>query len=68
MKRLARRSRFAAPPRRTLGSRVRRFLWRWLRAVVVLGAALGPGMPPPPPPAPAPTEQVVEDGEVRDEQ
>jgi len=40
-----------------------RFLGRVLRALFVLGAALGPGMPPPPPPPPPPIEQEDEGGE-----
>jgi hypothetical protein len=52
---------------RRLVLRLRRLLWRFVRGFLVLGAALGPGMPPPPPPAPDPTAQVQEDGEGEDD-
>jgi hypothetical protein len=39
----------------------KRVLWRFVRALMIAGAALGPAPPPPPPPAPPPTEQVAED-------
>lgn len=64
-------SRLARPARsRALGrllSWLRRLPWRMVRGLMVLASAIGPGMPPPPPPPPPPTEQVDEDGEVRDE-
>jgi hypothetical protein len=42
-------------------------LRRLLRIAILLGAALGPGMPPPPPPEPPRTEQVAEDGQTEEE-
>ncbi len=55
-----------APP--SISRRLLRFAWRCVRAfLVVLGAAIGPGMPPPPPPPPPPTEQIDEGGQVLDE-
>lgn len=41
---------------------------RLLRIAILLGAALGPGMPPPPPPEPPRTEQVDENGQQKDDQ
>jgi len=55
-----RRARAFAPSRRTISSRIRRFLWRLVRGLFVVAAAIGPKPPPPPPPAPDPTEQVDE--------
>lgn len=43
-------------------------LRRLLRIAILLGAALGPGMPPPPPPEPPRTEQVAENGQQKDDQ
>lgn len=43
-------------------------LRRVLRIIVLLGAALGPGMPPPPPPEPPRTEQVAENGQSKEDQ
>ena len=40
---------------------------RLLRIAILLGAALGPGLPPPPPPEPPRTEQVAEDGQNEDD-
>lgn len=57
-----RRARAVVSARRTLSSRVRRLLWRLVRGLFVLAAAIGPGPPPPPPPATPPTEQVDESG------
>jgi hypothetical protein len=42
-------------------------LRRLLRIAILLGAALGPGMPPPPPPEPPRTEQVAADGQTEEE-
>jgi hypothetical protein len=53
---------------RTFWSRLRRFAWRLLRGFVLLGAAMGPGMPPPPPPPPAQTEQVADSGDSLEEE
>ncbi|MDF2692209.1 MAG: hypothetical protein K0S65_592 [Labilithrix sp.] len=47
-------------------SRLRRFLWRLVRALIVGAAALGPGTPPPPPPPPPPIEQHDDDGAERE--
>ena len=62
-----RRARGIVSPRRTLSSFVRRLLWRFVRALFVAAAALGPAPPPPPPPAPPPTEQVDESSVSVDE-
>jgi hypothetical protein len=43
-------------------------LRRVLRIAILLGAALGPGMPPPPPPEPPRTEQVAENGQTKEDQ
>ncbi len=61
MSRRTRRDRVIAWLRRTIGSRLRRFLWRAVGALVVgFGAGIGPQMAPPPPPPPPPSEQVAE--------
>ncbi|HVJ89255.1 MAG TPA: hypothetical protein VM580_05580 [Labilithrix sp.] len=57
-----RRARALTPTRRTIVSRIRSILWRFVRALFVLAAAIGPGPPPQPPPAPHPTEQLDERG------
>jgi hypothetical protein len=59
--RRARRRRSVA---RTLAYYVFRFIYRTLRILMVLAAAIGPAMPPPPPPPPPAIEQVDEEGEV----
>lgn len=41
---------------------------RLLRIAILLGAALGPGMPPPPPPEPPRTEQVAENGQKKEKE
>ena len=43
-------------------------LRRLMRIAILLGAALGPGMPPPPPPEPPRTEQVAENGQTKEDQ
>lgn len=50
MSRVARRPRARLRGARRWAYVVRRTLWQMLRVLFVLGAALGPGMPPPPPP------------------
>ncbi|MBX3204884.1 MAG: hypothetical protein KF764_07435 [Labilithrix sp.] len=62
-----RRARAVASTRRTLSSRIRLLLWRFVRGLFILAAAIGPGPPPPPPPAPPPTEQVDESGGAADD-
>jgi hypothetical protein len=63
----SRRARATTWARRTVWFRVRRILWRIVRALVVGAAALGPGTPPPPPPPPPPIEQHDDDGAERNE-
>lgn len=48
--------------------RILAVLRRLLRIAILLGAALGPGMPPPPPPEPPRTEQVAESGQMNEEE
>ena len=47
--------------RRTRLRRVRDFAWKFLRAVLVVGAAFGPSLPPPPPPPPQTIEAKAND-------
>jgi hypothetical protein len=55
------------PSRPTLARRVLRFLWRIVRIILMLGAAMAPNAPPPPPPPPPPTEEVAGDGQMHEE-
>jgi hypothetical protein len=48
--------------------RIHAVLRRLMRIMILLGAALGPGMPPPPPPEPPRTEQVAENGQNKKDQ
>jgi len=41
-----------------------RSLWRCVRILFLIGAAMGPGMPPPPPPPLPSIEQLDSDGEL----
>jgi hypothetical protein len=42
-------------------------LWRILRALIIGGAALGPGTPPPPPPPPPAVELIDHDSALDDD-
>lgn|GEM_PF-3028367 len=53
--------------RRTGLRRLIDFMWRILRAVLVMGAAFGPSVPPPPPPPPQ-TIQVKANDEGSEEE
>ena len=44
-----------------------RVIWRFVRVLLLVGAAMGPGMPPPPPPSPPPIEQRDDEGELRED-
>ena len=68
MSRSAPRVRVRSRARPTLSVRLFGLLWRVFRILFVLGAALGPGMPPPPPPPRPAAEMQASGGKVSEEE
>ena len=67
MSSIGRRVRRRRSVARTIAHVLFRFVYRTLRMLMIVAAAIGPAMPPPPPPPPPSIEQVDDDGEVLDE-